>query len=151
MQARRSLPAAVAARAISRSGTMKDAAAADLILLAVPVLAIMDWMGQLAPLLGPHQLVADVGSTKLVLCEFAAGRYNGEGQARFLPGHPMAGKESGGAGLAEATLFDGAMWLVYAGCRRDRSGGGVACVGLQSLAAVPWIWMRRGTTRSARG
>jgi prephenate dehydrogenase len=34
-----------------------------------------------------------------------------KGTASFLPGHPMAGKESGGALLAEAGLFDGAMWL----------------------------------------
>jgi prephenate dehydrogenase len=30
---------------------------------------------------------------------------------RFLPGHPMAGKESGGAALADGKLFQGAMWL----------------------------------------
>jgi prephenate dehydrogenase len=34
-----------------------------------------------------------------------------DGAARFLPGHPMAGKESGGAALAEAGLFRGATWL----------------------------------------
>ena len=37
--------------------------------------------------------------------------YNQPGKARFLPGHPMAGKESGGAALAEAALFQNAMWL----------------------------------------
>jgi prephenate dehydrogenase len=52
-----------------------------------------------------------VGSTKLEITELAAKLFGGEGQAVFLPGHPMAGKESGGALLAEGTLFNGAMWL----------------------------------------
>src|ERR1035437_9826466 len=90
-----------------------DAAAAtsDVILLAGPVFSILDWMQRLAPVLGEHQLVTDVGSTKLQIAELAAKIYNQPGKARFLPGHPMAGKESGGAALAEATLFQNAMWL----------------------------------------
>ena len=32
-------------------------------------------------------------------------------RAAFLPGHPMAGKERGGAELADAALFRGAVWL----------------------------------------
>jgi len=86
-------------------------AASDLIVLAVPVLAIMNWIDKLGPVLGPRTLVTDTGSTKLAICELAHTRFARVGKARFLPGHPMAGKESGGAALAEATLFDGAMWL----------------------------------------
>jgi len=56
------------------------------------------------------QLVTDVGSTKVEIVELARQLYLGE-TASFLPGHPMAGKELGGALLAEAKLFDGAMWL----------------------------------------
>jgi prephenate dehydrogenase len=84
----------------------------DVIVLCVPVLAVLDWMERLAPVLGPHQLVTDVGSTKLAITE-AANRLFPDGgpQALFLPGHPMAGKESGGAALADASLFQDAMWL----------------------------------------
>jgi len=84
---------------------------ADVILLAVPVLAIMDWMRRLSPTLSPQQLVTDVGSTKLEIAELALELFGDEHQARFLPGHPMAGKERGGAALADAALFDGAIWL----------------------------------------
>ncbi len=80
-------------------------------MLAVPVLAIIDCMQKLAPMMGPQQLVTDVGSTKLAIRNFARAHFGGEGQAVFLPGHPMAGKESGGAALADAALFEGAMWL----------------------------------------
>jgi prephenate dehydrogenase len=94
-------------------GVDVDAAAAtcDVILLAGPVLSILDWMQRLAPVLGEHQLVTDVGSTKVQIAELGAKLYNQAGRARFLPGHPMAGKESGGAALAEAGLFQNAMWL----------------------------------------
>lgn len=84
---------------------------ADIYLLATPVLPILDWMQKLAPVLNAQQLVTDVGSTKLEISELAAKLYSHAGCARFLPGHPMAGKESGGAALADAELFRGATWL----------------------------------------
>jgi prephenate dehydrogenase len=84
---------------------------ADLILLAGPVLAIVEWMSRLAKVLRPHQLVTDVGSTKQHITEAAAQHYNRPGRAGFLPGHPMAGKEVSGAAHAEAGLFRGAVWL----------------------------------------
>ncbi len=84
---------------------------ADVYVLATPVLPILDWMQRLAPVLGEGQLVTDVGSTKVEIAQSAAKLFNQPGRARFLPGHPMAGKESGGAALAEATLFNGATWL----------------------------------------
>jgi len=87
------------------------AADADVVVLAMPVMAILDWMQRLAPALGEGVLVTDVGSTKREIAALAAKLFNQAGRARFLPGHPMAGKESGGARLAEATLFDGATWL----------------------------------------
>jgi len=92
-------------------GALELARQADVIVLAVPVLAIKDWMQKLAQVVSVGQLVTDVGSTKLEITELAKSLYGGEGQAIFLPGHPMAGKESGGALLAEAKLFNGAMWL----------------------------------------
>jgi len=96
--------------AASPNAALEMAAAADVVVLAVPVLAIKDWMGKLAPVCRVGQLITDVGSTKLEIAELAERLFDGEG-ARFLPGHPMAGKESGGAALAEAKIFDGAMWL----------------------------------------
>jgi prephenate dehydrogenase len=99
-------------RWIARTDAEAEAAKADLVLLAGPVLAIEDWMQRLAPVLGERTLVTDVGSTKAQIAALAAKLgYNQPGRARFLPGHPMAGKESGGAAQAEAGLFRGAMWL----------------------------------------
>ena len=96
--------------ASSREEALSVARHAQVIVLAVPVMAVLDWLLELAPILHAGQLVTDVGSTKLQIAELGQGLFGGNGP-RLLPGHPMAGKESGGAALAEATLFRGAMWL----------------------------------------
>jgi prephenate dehydrogenase len=137
------MAAAVQMRAIDgRAGSREDAVElarlADVIVLAVPVLAIKDWMQQLVTVLGEGQLVTDVGSTKLEIVELAGQLFEREGAASFLPGHPMAGKESGGALLAEGGLFDGAMWL-FTPTRQEMTSiekewrGWVGCFGARTL------------------
>ncbi len=81
--------------------------AADVIVLAVPVLAIIEWMERLAPEVRAGQLVTDVGSTKALITRKGVELFG----RSFLPGHPMAGRESGGAAMGDATLFQGATWL----------------------------------------
>ena len=97
--------------ASSREEALSVARHAHVVLLAVPVLAIEDWLLALAPILRPGQLITDTGSTKLQIAILARTLFGGEDTAHFLPGHPMAGKETGGAAFAEATLFQGATWL----------------------------------------
>jgi prephenate dehydrogenase len=93
-------------------------------LLAVPIYATLDFMEKLALVLGPEQLVTDVGSTKQIITETATRLYNTPERAAFLPGHPMAGKERGGAALGDANLFRGAVWLFTddAGAKRSPQG-----------------------------
>lgn len=92
----------------SRDAALDAARNADVILLAVPVLAILDWISLLGPILRPSQLVTDTGSTKAAIVEAGAKHFP---EGNFLPGHPMAGKESGGAAIAEASLFQNAVWI----------------------------------------
>lgn len=87
------------------------AKAAQVVLIAVPIFATLDLMEQLAPVLGPDHLVTDVGSTKAQITDAADRLYNTPDRPGFLPGHPMAGKERGGADLGDANLFRGAVWL----------------------------------------
>ncbi|HTX77254.1 MAG TPA: prephenate dehydrogenase [Terracidiphilus sp.] len=87
------------------------ARSSDLTLLCVPIYATLDLMAQLASILTPDQLLTDVGSTKAQIFAQAARHYNTPDRPAFLPGHPMAGKERGGAELADANLFRGAVWL----------------------------------------
>ncbi len=90
---------------------LQAARESQVVLLAVPIYATLDWMEQLAGVLGPEHLVTDVGSTKAQITAAAGRLYNTPERAAFLPGHPMAGKERGGAALGDADLFRGAVWL----------------------------------------
>jgi prephenate dehydrogenase len=90
---------------------LQAARASQVVLLAVPIYATLDFMEKLAPILGSEHLVTDVGSTKAQICASASRLFNAPDRAAFLPGHPMAGKERGGASLGDATLFQGAVWL----------------------------------------
>jgi len=83
----------------------------DVVVLAVPIYATLDFMEKLSDVLGCDHLITDVGSTKRVISEAAGRLYNTPERAAFLPGHPMAGKERSGAALADAELFRGAVWL----------------------------------------
>jgi prephenate dehydrogenase len=93
------------------SDPLSAAREADVTVLAVPIYATLDLMEQLASHLGGDQLVTDVGSTKLQITKAGTEHFNQADRAAFLPGHPMAGKERGGAELGDANLFQGAVWL----------------------------------------
>jgi prephenate dehydrogenase len=83
----------------------------QVVVLAVPIYATLDWMERLSGVLGSEHLVTDVGSTKAQITSAAGRLFNTPRRAAFLPGHPMAGKERGGAALGDANLFRGAVWL----------------------------------------
>jgi prephenate dehydrogenase len=107
---------------------VEAAQASQVTVIAVPIFATLDWMEKLAPVLGPEQLVTDVGSTKRVISEAAARLYDTPERAAFLPGHPMAGKERGGAALADAKLFRGAVWLFTDDSAAQRSPQGTLLI-----------------------
>lgn len=83
----------------------------DLVVLATPVIPILDLIDQLGPALPSATLVTDVGSTKAEIVERAAKSFGRNAGRRFLAGHPMAGKENAGVEFADADLFEGAAWL----------------------------------------
>jgi prephenate dehydrogenase len=96
------------------TGTSNPAEAvqgSDLIVLATPVLSILDLVGRLGRALPPRTLVTDVGSTKAQIVQQAAKSFGRTAAQRFLAGHPMAGKEHAGVEFADADLFEGAAWL----------------------------------------
>jgi len=83
----------------------------DLVVLATPVLAILDHIERLGPSLPTRTLVTDVGSTKAEIAKRAVKSFGRGAGQRFLAGHPMAGKEHSGVDYADADLFEGATWL----------------------------------------
>ena len=80
---------------------------ADLIVVAVPVRAIGPVLHDVALALEPHAVVTDVGSTKEDVVRVAREELR-ERFARFVPGHPIAGREVSGVEAALPELFRGA-------------------------------------------
>ena len=84
----------------------------QLVVLATPVLAIVDLIGRLGPGLPSTTLLTDVGSTKAAVVERALNVFGRTAGQRFLAGHPMAGKEHSGVDYADADLFQNAVWFL---------------------------------------
>ncbi|MBZ5573698.1 MAG: prephenate dehydrogenase/arogenate dehydrogenase family protein [Acidobacteriia bacterium] len=84
----------------------------QVVLLATPVLAIVDLVDRLGPVLSPKTLLTDVGSTKKTVLERARAVFGKQVGTRFLAGHPMAGKEQSGVEFADPDLFHQAAWFV---------------------------------------
>jgi prephenate dehydrogenase len=84
----------------------------QLVVLAAPVLAIVDLIERIGPSLPAKALLTDVGSTKAVIVERAVKVFGKNVGKRFLAGHPMAGKELSGVDYADADLFQKAVWFL---------------------------------------
>jgi len=79
---------------------------ADLVVVAVPLLAARDVLAALAK----HtrgKVVTDMASTKVSVMEWA-----GAAGIDLVGGHPMCGREASGIDAADAALFDGAAWVL---------------------------------------
>src|SRR5580658_4830870 len=55
---------------------LQAARESQVVLLAVPIYATLDWMEQLSGVVGPEQLVTDVGSTKAQITASAGRLFN---------------------------------------------------------------------------
>ena len=84
----------------------------QLVVLATPVLAIIDLIGRIGRGLPSTTLLTDVGSTKAAVVEQALQVFGKSAGKRFLAGHPMAGKEQSGVEFADADLFHNAVWFL---------------------------------------
>jgi prephenate dehydrogenase len=94
----------------------------QVVVLATPVLAIVDLIERLGPALPAKTLLTDVGSTKTLVVEQAAKVFGKSAGKRFLAGHPMAGKEMSGVDYADADLFEKAVWFLTPLPGQDLSG-----------------------------
>src|ERR1700683_1169877 len=102
-------------RGVIDSGFVEPADAvrgSQVVVLATPVLAIVDLIGRLGPGLPATTLLTDVGSTKSAVAQQAMKVFGKNAGKRFLAGHPMAGKEHSGVDYADADLFQNAVWFL---------------------------------------
>jgi prephenate dehydrogenase len=106
----RAIEDAVAAGAIDRGAPLEEALAqADLVFLSQTIGRILDTIRHIDSMLKPGALVTDAGSTKCAIVDLAREHIT---RAQFLGGHPMAGKETRGAGAADGGLFRDRTWVL---------------------------------------
>lgn len=91
---------------------LKACRGSQLVVLATPVGRIIELIEQLSPHVEGEVLVTDVGSTKQEIGLRAQKAFGSAASRRFLPGHPMAGKEHSGIRSADGELFRGAVWFL---------------------------------------
>jgi len=82
----------------------------DLVYIALPISSAIESLPAIASSTAPHALVTDACSTKTVICRAAADHFRGG--ARFLGGHPIAGKEISGIERADPELFRGSRYVL---------------------------------------
>lgn len=115
---------------------LKAISGSQIVVLATPVMATMDLIVGLAPHLEENTLLTDTGSTKAEILRQAERVFGERTLARFLPGHPMAGKEHSGIESATPDLFDGATWVL------TPSGGKQAIASPEFTRAPHADWFR---------
>jgi len=84
---------------------------ASLVMIATPVGSTRQILRDVAPHLSRGAVVTDVGSTKGSVIEAARGEL-GAAFPRFVPGHPIAGREHSGVEHSDAELFRGKKFII---------------------------------------
>jgi prephenate dehydrogenase len=84
----------------------------QIVVLATPVLSIVDLIDRVGTALPAKTLLTDVGSTKQVVVERAVKVFGKSAARKFIGGHPMAGREMSGVDYADADLFQNAVWFL---------------------------------------
>ena len=82
---------------------------ADMVILATPVRTLIRQIRAIGPHLSPDTVVLDLGSTKRAICKALADL---PPHVQPVGGHPMCGKEVSGLAHAEATLYEGATFVL---------------------------------------
>lgn len=99
---------AAAARCEVAESVAQAAARAEVVVLAVPLPAVPGVLDELATA-GYRGILTDVTSVKSPVYALVAARLPG---ARYVGGHPMAGKETSGFAASDPGLFTGCAWAL---------------------------------------
>ena len=123
-------------RVIDRASSQITPAAiqsSDLVLIATPVASLPTICQALAPLLSPHTIISDVGSTKQsALAAFA--QHLPQHYPRCVASHPIAGSDRSGALAAQFGLYQGKKLIL---CPHEQQDTG-------SLNTIAALWQSIG-------
>ncbi len=124
------LDTALSVGAIDRAVPMAEAAQADMVVLSPPVGSMSAVAEALAPHLPATTIVTDTGSVKGPVVQALTPLFG----PRYVPAHPIAGKEHSGAAAADATLYQGASCILTPDEQTDPD----------AIARVTTLWQQAG-------
>jgi len=131
-------PAAVALAADLGAGSLAPPDDPDVVLLAVPPSAVPDAAAAALDAY-PGAAVSDVASVKGAVARAVAART--PAARRFVGGHPLAGRERGGAASARADLFEGRPWVLCPEPGTDPTALAVVTALVTACGAQPVVSM----------
>ncbi len=114
-------------------GEYTDIPGADLVILAIPILSMAQVLQAIRPLLSAAMIVMDVASTKQHVLSNAE-QILGDLFSRFIPTHPIAGKETSGFLASTATLLQDHPVILTPVAATDRA----------ALATISKLWQTLG-------
>lgn len=114
-------------------------AAADVVLLAIPVNAIKALLPQILDVVKSTAVIIDMGSTKVAICKAVDGHPN---RGNFVAAHPVAGTENSGPKAAISGLFQGKMNIICEQVKSSQAALAVAekifrLLGLKTIFMTP--------------
>lgn len=105
----------------------------DMVLIATPVDSFKSVLELIKPHLNDRMIISDVGSTKASVIAMARAVF-GTLPARFIPAHPIAGKETSGVEASDGQLFNQKRIVLTPDEKSDA----------QALAEVQELWQSLG-------
>ena len=108
---------------------------ADLILLATPIGSYRETVEKILPFISPEAIITDVGSVKGKVVDDLEPLLK---KKKFIPAHPIAGREKSGVGAAVNGLFIGARCILTPTPSSDR----------ESLKKIKALWEEVGAVVS---
>ncbi len=110
--------------------------AADVVVLALPVRAILRQLPAIGPLLAPGCLLMDLGSTK---AEIVAAMGDLPAEVQPLGAHPMCGKEVSGLDAADPGLYTGCTFILSPLARTSAAAVDLGCALARAAGAQPLV------------
>ncbi|MBM3942000.1 MAG: prephenate dehydrogenase/arogenate dehydrogenase family protein [SAR202 cluster bacterium] len=114
---------------------MKAVEGANIVVLAVPVMAMRGLLEVLAPELPEGCVVTDVGSSKREVLQWAEDLL--PKSVEFVGGHPMAGREKSGPEAADGALFRNKTYCIIPGQRAQQRAVSAVVSLAQAVGAKP--------------
>jgi prephenate dehydrogenase len=93
---------------VDRTAPLAEVAKCQVVFIAVPPGSVVETAERVLEVKGPDTVLTDCSSVKTEVASWAERKRVKD----FVPGHPMAGHEKGGAEYASAWLFRDARWIL---------------------------------------